>query len=150
MSTKIQINSLEALERLIGGDTEVELEIRNNIVQEFTKKHLKSLLETDSVLHKRIDDIRKSASSEITRLIHAEIGQLKNTWYGTEVQFEEPFLSKIKGNINSQMEGKIREVVAECISNFGDFKDKVAAFTKSEFDTAVRRAVREKLSEVLK
>ena len=41
---KIQINSLEALERLIGGDTQVEIEIRNSIVQEFTKKYLKSLV----------------------------------------------------------------------------------------------------------
>ena len=41
MSTKIQINSLEALERLIGGDTELEIEVRNSIVQEFAKKYLK-------------------------------------------------------------------------------------------------------------
>jgi uncharacterized membrane protein YheB (UPF0754 family) len=40
---KIQINSLEALERLIGGDTQLEFDIRQNIVEEFTKKHLKSL-----------------------------------------------------------------------------------------------------------
>lgn len=44
MSTKIQINSLEALERLIGGDTNVEIEIRNSIVQEFAKKHLKAMV----------------------------------------------------------------------------------------------------------
>lgn len=37
---KIQINSLEALERLIGGDTELEIDIRNSIVHKFTQKHL--------------------------------------------------------------------------------------------------------------
>lgn len=40
---KIQINSLQALERLIGGDNEMEFEIRRSIVDSFTKKHLKSL-----------------------------------------------------------------------------------------------------------
>ena len=40
---KIQINSLEAVERLIGGDTEVEIEVRNSVVQEFAKKHLKAV-----------------------------------------------------------------------------------------------------------
>ncbi len=39
----IQINSLEALERLIGGDSQVEIDVRNNIVQAFAEKHLKAL-----------------------------------------------------------------------------------------------------------
>jgi len=43
MSTKLQINSLEALEKLIGGDSEVEMDIRNNIVQKFAEKHLKAV-----------------------------------------------------------------------------------------------------------
>lgn len=43
MGTKIQINSLEALERLIGNDTELEMELRSTIVQEFSKKFLKSV-----------------------------------------------------------------------------------------------------------
>jgi hypothetical protein len=38
MSVKIQINSLEALERLIGNDNNLEIDIRNSIVQNFTKK----------------------------------------------------------------------------------------------------------------
>ena len=35
----LQINSLKALERLIGGDSELEIGVRNSIVQEFSKKH---------------------------------------------------------------------------------------------------------------
>ena len=42
-SVTIQINSLEALERLIGNDAELEINIRNAIVQKFTKKHLKAI-----------------------------------------------------------------------------------------------------------
>lgn len=43
MSIKLQINSVEALERLIGGDSEIELQIRENVVQDFTNRHLKGL-----------------------------------------------------------------------------------------------------------
>jgi Glu-tRNA(Gln) amidotransferase subunit E-like FAD-binding protein len=43
---KIQINSLEALERLIGGDSELEIELRNSIIQSFTNKHLKGIANT--------------------------------------------------------------------------------------------------------
>lgn len=45
MATVIQINSLEALERLIGGDTNTEINIRNSVVQEFSKKHLKHVID---------------------------------------------------------------------------------------------------------
>lgn len=63
MSTKIQINSLAALERLIGGDTELEIEIRNNIVQEFTKKHLKQIA-TASVINQAIHSIEEDLIRE--------------------------------------------------------------------------------------
>ena len=49
MGIKIQINSLEALERLIGGDNELEISIRDNIVQEFTNKYLKGLVNSDKI-----------------------------------------------------------------------------------------------------
>lgn len=40
---KVQISNLEALERLLGGDTELEIEIRNSVVQNFANKHLKAV-----------------------------------------------------------------------------------------------------------
>jgi hypothetical protein len=40
---KIQINSLAALERLIGGDNEVEIEIRKSVVENFMKKHINAI-----------------------------------------------------------------------------------------------------------
>ena len=43
MKQVVQINSLEALEKLIGGDSDVEVKIRNSVVQNFTKKYLKSI-----------------------------------------------------------------------------------------------------------
>ena len=60
---KIQINSLKALERLIGGDNELEIEIRNSIVQEFTKKHLKSIYNdiiSDAFLRRITEELIKS------------------------------------------------------------------------------------------
>lgn len=43
-NTKIQINSLAALERLIGGDTALELELRSSVAAAFAEKHLKNLV----------------------------------------------------------------------------------------------------------
>lgn len=46
---KIQICNLQALERLIGNDNELEIEIRNSVVQDFTTKHLKKLATSEVV-----------------------------------------------------------------------------------------------------
>lgn len=42
---RLELN-LPALERLIGGDTEAELQLRKQIVQEFAKRHLKEVAES--------------------------------------------------------------------------------------------------------
>jgi hypothetical protein len=43
-TTKIQINSLEALERLIGGDSQLEIELRSAVAAAFAEKHIKTLV----------------------------------------------------------------------------------------------------------
>jgi uncharacterized protein (UPF0147 family) len=57
MSTKIQINSLAALERLIGGDTEVEIEIRKSVALEMVNKHVTAkLLEKNEIFMALVQD----------------------------------------------------------------------------------------------
>lgn len=58
-SVKIQINSLEALERLIGGDPSLEFDIRNNVAQNFAAKHLKAFANSEAIkgLEKRVTDM---------------------------------------------------------------------------------------------
>lgn len=43
---KIQLNSIAALERLIGGDSEIEFELRKSIITEFAKTNLAPLADT--------------------------------------------------------------------------------------------------------
>ena len=45
MATKLtlQINSLEALEKLLSGDVQLEMDMRNTVVQEYAKKYIKSV-----------------------------------------------------------------------------------------------------------
>lgn len=46
---KIQINSKEALERLIGDDKEMEIAIKNTIIDRFAKQYLKSVANSEIV-----------------------------------------------------------------------------------------------------
>lgn len=105
---KIQINSLEALERLIGGDSELEIEIRNSVVQKFTTKHLKALANSMQVkvsensIKKYIEEdfvdiiidgwkrkpvlkedykylIEKKVEEEVSDTIHSEVAKYNDT-----------------------------------------------------------------------
>jgi len=77
MSIKIQINSLEALERLIGGDNELELQIRTSIVHEFTNKHLKSLA-TSKLMKDTENAIMNEIENQFFDLLKVEYGILKS------------------------------------------------------------------------
>lgn len=68
MGVKIQINSLEALERLIGGDTELEIDIRESIIYNFASKHLKSIV--GEVMNKYEQDLKKDFEKEIKSLFN--------------------------------------------------------------------------------
>jgi len=72
MTVRIQINSLAALEHLLENYSgEIELELRSNIVYEFTKKYLKGLVNEDE-LQKQATQILKNAN-EISKLIDERI-----------------------------------------------------------------------------
>ncbi len=53
--------SAEALTAMIGGNTEIEIEIRNSIVQEFARKHLKVIANSE-VISKEFAGIRQDLS----------------------------------------------------------------------------------------
>lgn len=89
MSTKIQINSLEALERLIGNDNELEIEIRNSIVQNFTKKYLKDLAKAELMT-----SIAKAVQNEVMSEFFEEIKVSR--WNSTKIVFKKEYLEKIR------------------------------------------------------
>lgn len=99
---KIQINSLEALERLIGGDNELEIEIRNSVVEEFSKKHLKSIANSEK-LSNIYEAISKKLTSDFVERVNYTDG-----WTLTKKGEE-----AVKGRIAHQRERLIDGLVAE-------------------------------------
>jgi hypothetical protein len=138
MSIKIQINSLQALERLIGGDSEIEVEIRGNIVHEFSKKHLKSIVATDAMkdaANHVVDEIRnelktfmltevkKSGSFWSTVVIKPELRKelLETAKYGLMEELRQEIKSNLKidelrESIQTQAE-KAAKYIAEELTN---------------------------------
>ena len=67
---KIQLDT-KALERLIGGESEIEVELRNSVVQEFAKKHLKPLVNS-STLGKVMEEFKTIITAEIKAMLPVE------------------------------------------------------------------------------
>ena len=108
MSTKIQINSIDALERLIGGDTDVEIEIRNSIVQEFAKKHLKAM-----VSHPLIAAAVQNAMAEVRREFMTIAGNSRWTEPVMRSNVLETFKVRMREQANEELHSIINNSVSE-------------------------------------
>lgn len=127
MGTKIQINSLEALERLIGNDNALELDLRNAIVQEFSKKYLKVLA-------------TELATSDVERamrnvLKEQEIINVRTSTFGTkgrqivneklELYFDHTLNDKIAEILNNsplteKLNQRLEEIVKSSLDRLSD------------------------------
>lgn len=111
----IQINNLEALERLIGGDTEIELEIRNNIVQAFTKKYLKQLVNESQIKYDILREITPSIK-KVAQEIQKEVIKEQTEYRINLVNNSKDELEKIQNHIKYLVEQSVTKVVEEKIA----------------------------------
>jgi hypothetical protein len=120
----IQINNLEALERLIGGDTEVEVEVRNCVVQKFAEKHLKPLTNAPEV-KKAIGSIVDHIREQITEKVSADIATFKTGWTGyiNEIKLKPEIKSEIDSQVKNIVDDRIRNTVDEAIKTWANETD---------------------------
>jgi len=132
MSIKIQINSLEALERLIGNDNELEFELRNNVVQNFAGKHLKELSRNLTECH--LKDIKYHISEEIKGLI----GEFKNN-----CRSEFVFNAEVKKSMKTFVRTEIESIIKEHI-------EKTMTTTLEEVETQIKLYVNSHVQSLVK
>ena len=139
MSTKIQINSLEALERLIGNDNELEIELRNSIVQQFAKKHLKGVV---------TKDVMTSYSNAIFNEVKQEFFTDKQIGQGYSSKVESHFrtdkLEALKQQINYNVNLEVSALVQEALK-----KTKIIEQINEKLENASRYICEDLTSSVL-
>ena len=106
---KIQINSLEALERLIGGDTELEIDIRHSVVDAFTKKHLRAIANEEHVRR------MSSAISVELNDKFAEYTKSPNVYISYEWKLKPEIKTLIEAQIKYKTENIINELISESL-----------------------------------
>lgn len=104
--------SLPALERLIGGDNPLEVELRHQIVNAFAEKHLKCLVSHDLV-YAAEQKVRK----EVEGMINAAIKQIGNPETSASWAREATFRlnENVRKAIDAAVEDKLSKMIHEAI-----------------------------------
>jgi hypothetical protein len=151
----LQINSIEALERILNGSEGLELQIKENIVQEFTKRYLKGIANEEIVKqasHKIKEEIEETLFGDSNkysfRLKELKPEYIKLIEETIEHKIKLELLTMIcdRIDINTQYQ-KIDELITERINILTngiteqDVLDRVDEFLrkKLEFSFAVDR-----------
>jgi hypothetical protein len=111
LSVKLSLD-VPALERLLGGDTELELDLRKSVVIEFTRRHLKDLAESEAVRQESAA-IRDAVSQAVVN----HIGRRVTTDKGWTHQTESQLKSEIEELLGRVVEKKVDEMVARAVEN---------------------------------
>jgi hypothetical protein len=100
MGVKIQINSVEALERLIGGSTEIEIELRQSVVENFMKKHINAIANS-------------KVSAAVTRDVLAEFVVPAKDYRSSET-----LTAKTKDLLHNIIDSQFRAILNEAIEKY--------------------------------
>ena len=146
---KLQINSKEALERLIGGDSELEVELRNSIVHDFSQRYLKKLVSD------QFDKLASLAWQEVEKFAKEKFGTVQySTWGRNYIIDLKPEIKTAVTNILQEESKKlINEAVAEYFNHLN-----LEALVKTVVDRQitikigdeVKRQVNAKINEIMK
>lgn len=156
-TVKIQINHLDALVRLIGNNSDLEVELRNNVVDKFEKKYLKGLA-AESLA--RITPWMESLKQSCVNQIEKEIGKIQ-AWGQGDVALTSQFKLLIQAAVKRQIEVEVAlQVKTLWEDRKAEIMQDVQAVLKKEVeffarklvseDAILKEAVRENLTTLIK
>ncbi len=118
-----------ALNRLIGGDTEVEFELRNAVVNAFASRYIKGIVQTD-VFQAALKEIK----TECANIIEKEAGTLRWNSSGTKLVLHDSVRDAMKAEA-----GKI--VSAEILTHLNNAVKEYFGAAQAEIDARIKKAV---------
>lgn len=127
---KISLNG-PALERLIGGDTEVELELRQQIVENFARKYLKEL-----VNHQALQPIGQEILKEIKKEIGEEIWDSKKGQWGVvareriQALLQKAIEQQLSVVLDNTVQKAMDTLAARLDASFRDYETRMLAYAE--------------------
>jgi len=101
-----------ALERLIGGDSQVEIDLRRGVVEAFAKTHLTKILK-DETFAKFLADEAKVIEAGLNALVSQHIGFVKdNGWSAPKNVILHPaILTRLEGVVEAALSAVVQEKI---------------------------------------
>lgn len=148
----IQINSLEALERLIGGSTQAEIDIRNAVVQKFAEKHLKPIAEK-SDFKALAERVATAAKDSVKQLVQDQIGTVNTSWSGTilSVSLHEHVRREIDLRVKSQAAALVDAAVLSTLAELKQtLPERISGAVKIRLDYEIGQEVKKQVGEAFR
>lgn len=145
----LQINSLAALERLLGGDSQLEIEARNSIIQQFARTYLKSLVDVP-VIEAEAKRLKQEARGLLETLLSSSA--LKPRWQGERASLSNETIDLIQKEAKTRCGDVIAEEVQKAINDFSksqEFAEMIEKRVTFQIEQTVKEAVRTRLAKAL-
>lgn len=148
---QIQINNLAALERLIGGDSQLEFEIRNNIIQAFANKHLKPLV-NDYKFDAMLKKVQESGQEEAKKVIEEKLGKFETKNWREYFSLNDNIKTAIRQSAQEKIMEQVDAAAKEVTDKFTpEYLDKlIEKRVNEEVLFRIRDGVKNKLEQVSK
>lgn len=142
--TRIMV-SAEALVAMIGGNTEVEIEVRNGIIQEFAKKHLTPLVNDEKIkdLYRRITTNLQETVNDALQP-HLQPYFTKDSW-SSKITLNKKFTEEIKDVARRVVDETIHAIVADEVA-----KIDIESLLQRRIDFAVKSRIDSGIAAELK
>lgn len=142
-AARIIINlGLDAINRLIGGDSEVEIELRNTVVQQFARRHLKPVVNTEA-----FRQVQQELLVGVRQEIEAQLGSTQRDYIGRILGVTlDP---KVKKDIEAYVGIAVGTVVAEAVVKATqNLAEDIQARVDAQVECKVRELVQAKLDKL--
>lgn len=149
---KFQINCLQALERLIGGDSEVEMEIRKSTAVAFAKKHMLQLSDCPEV-YEALNSAKTAVTKDVAERVAREIGQVRQvgSWPDRwEVTLKPEVVAKIQEEVTKRFSTVIDNAITKAVETWvgkSTMEERIAKIIEERLGIIVKRAVNKKIDE---
>jgi hypothetical protein len=141
MTVKIQINSLEAVERLIGDSDTMEIEVRRSVIESFANTFVKKIGNNDELVS-RVERIKNEINNSAILYVKNELG--------IPVEYGE-LSSNAKIRIREQVYEQITNLVEEIVKReIRNIDDKINNAINYHIDTIVRQKIEKYNQERIK
>lgn len=145
----LQINSKEALDRLIGGNAEVEVQIRNSVVQEFAKQHLKAVANTVA-----IQQLEKTTKLIVEQTLENHFGLFEKgaRTYVFNDTFAKEIEKVVQGQVNEQIRKTTYKIIEEALLKQIDSKtldDRIEYVIAQYLQVEVRKIMLQHLNTIV-